>query len=151
MATHLSHALGTMVGQLKNPWHHEIHKAIYARKPMEEWICQLCYHGLESKEHHTFHCTPFYGIRGWYYCLSKQGFGPLLKIMDIIMLTHYVRALFWGFISLSIHGSMPNHHPSRWCFLIKCSSQMLPKAFSHFLFSGCGIPDRMLWSLWPTK
>ena len=31
---------------------------------MEKWICQLCYHDVESKKHYVCHCTVFFEIEG---------------------------------------------------------------------------------------
>ena len=44
--------------------------------------CQLHHKGVESEEHHVCHCIIFYAIEGIYYCIFKQGFGPLYKVKD---------------------------------------------------------------------
>ena len=44
MDTHLSHAHCSVTEQFKTSSHQlEIEIGKYAHKPMEEWICQLCY------------------------------------------------------------------------------------------------------------
>ncbi len=83
MDTHLSHALRTVIGQLRTSSHQlEIEKGRYAGKPMAERICQLCHREVESEEHYVCHCSVFYEIRGRYHCLFQNGFGPLPTIME---------------------------------------------------------------------
>ena len=60
----------------------EIEVGRYTRIPLEERICQLCHQGVESEEHRVCHISVFYEIRGRYYCLFKQGFGLLRKVIE---------------------------------------------------------------------
>ena len=57
MDTHLSHALRTVVDQIRTTSHQlEIETGRYTRKFMEEQIDQLCHQDVELKEHYVCYC-----------------------------------------------------------------------------------------------
>ena len=83
MDAHLSHGIRCVIGQIRTSLHNlEIEMGRFRGTQGEERMCQLCRIEPKTEMHHICCCPVYYEIRGRFYCLFREGFGPLTGVMN---------------------------------------------------------------------